>query len=144
MDSNPASLKIDIRPSAVLAAALGAVHILALVVACLNLSGWASYAVIAGVLLSGSASLAAVLQLRSAAVVHLELHADGRAAWRDRGGFWHHGRLGGDHYVSPALVVIGLRPAEARARRLVLAADSASAEDLRRLRVWLRWRGDKA
>jgi hypothetical protein len=144
MGSNPATLKIDIQPSLILAGVLGAVHILALAAAWLSLAGWAAHVVASGVLFSGAASLAKVLQLIPAAVVSLVLHADGRAAWRDRGGVWHEGRYGGEHYVSPALVVVQLRPSERRVRRLVLASDSAPAEDLRRLRVWLRWRGDTA
>jgi hypothetical protein len=142
MDPNPATLKIDIRPSLILSSALSALHFLALAAAWVSLTGWAQYLVVSGVLLSGAATLGSVLQLLPAAVMSLELHADGRASWRDRRGGWHQGGLGGGHYVSWVLVVVGLRPAERRIRRLVLAADSAPPEDMRRLRVWLRWRGN--
>jgi len=142
MGSNAAKLKIEIRPSRILAGALGALHLLALAAGWLSLAGWAGYLVASGVLLSGAASLAHVLQLLPAAVVSLELHADGRVSWRDRRGVWHEGGFGSDHYVSPVLMVVGLRPAHGRTRRLVLAVDSAPAEDMRRLRIWLRWRGD--
>lgn len=144
MDSNPAALKIEIRPSLILAGLLGAVHILGLVAALLSVPGWAGYLVGSGVVLSAVATLAKVLQFLPASVVSLELYADGRASWRDRSGLWHEGGFGGgDHYVSAALVVVALRSAgRHQARPLVLAADSASAEDMRRLRVWLRWRGD--
>jgi hypothetical protein len=142
MDPNPATLKIDIRPSPILAGVLGALHVLALAAAWVSLTGWTEYLVMSGVLLSGAATLGSVLQLLPAAIVSLELHADGRASWRDRRGGWHEGGLGGGHYVSRVLVVVGLRPAERRTRRLVLAVDSALPEDMRRLRVWLRWRGN--
>jgi len=141
-DSNPAAVKIEIRPSLILAGILGAVHSLALAAVLLSLSGWAGYLVASGVVLSAAVTLAKVLQLLPDSVVSLELYADGHASWRDRRGLWHEGGFGGDHYVSAALVVVGLRPAGRRTRPLALVADSASAEDMRRLRVWLRWRGD--
>jgi hypothetical protein len=144
IDSNPAALKIEIRPSLILAGILGAAHVLALAAALLSLPGWAGYLVASGVVLSAAASLAKVLQLLPASVVSLELFANGCASWRDRRGLWHEGGFGGGHYVSAVLVVVGLRSAGRQTQPLVLAADSASAEDMRRLRVWLRWRGDSA
>ncbi len=74
-----------------------------------------------------------------AAAVSLELRADGHASWRDRNGEWHEGRLGADHFVSTALVVMGLDQIERGRKWVVLMADSASPEELRRLRIRLRW-----
>lgn len=51
-------------------------------------------------------------------------------------------RLLADSHVSPWLVVMRYRlPGQRRTRRRVILPDSLAAEDFRRLRVWLRWRG---
>jgi toxin CptA len=134
-----ATLRIDLKPSLKLAALLGAVHLLALAAAWVSLADWPRYLVGSGVLLSGAMCLVEVLQRSSTAALSLELHADGRASWRDRNGTWHEGSLGADRFVSTALVVMGLEMDRGR-KWLVLMADSASAEELRRLRLWLRWR----
>jgi hypothetical protein len=137
--SAAATLQIDLKPSLKLAALLGAVHLLALAAAWLSLADWPRYLVGSGVLLSGAVCLVEVLQRSSGAALSLELHADGRASWRDRNGTWHEGRLGAERFVSTALIVMGLEMNRGR-KWLVLMADSASAEELRRLRLWLRWR----
>jgi len=134
------TLQIDLRPSLQLAALLGVAHVLALAAAWVSLADWPRYLVGSGVLLSGAACLGETLHRSSTAAVSLELHADGRASWGDRNGTWHEGRLGADHFVSTALVVMGLDQIERGRKWVVLMADSASAEDLRRLRIWLRWR----
>jgi len=140
--SDPDTLIVDIRPSLILAGVLGALHVLALAAGWVSLAGWGAYLVLSGVALSAVASLAKALTVLPSAVLSLELRADGRASWRDRSGAWYEGALGTDHYVSPLLVVLRLKPAARGIRRLVLASDSASAEQLRRLRVWLRWQGE--
>ena len=134
------TLQIDLRPSLQLAALLGAAHVLALAAAWVSLADWPWYLVGSGVLLSGAACLVETLHRSSAAAVSLELHSDGGASWRDRNGTWHEGRLGADHFVSTALLVMGLDQSKRGRKWVVLMADSASAEELRRLRSWLRWR----
>jgi len=134
------TLQIDLKPSLQLAALLGVAHVLALAAAWVSLADWPRYLVGSGVLLSGAACLVEILHRSSTAAVSLELHSDGRASWRDRNGTWHEGRLGADHFVSTALLVIGLDQIERGRKWVVLMADSASTEELRRLRVWLRWR----
>src|SRR6266849_595186 len=134
------TLQIDLRPSLQLAVLLGVAHVLALAAAWVSLADWPLYLVGSGVLLSGAACLVETLHRSSTATVSLELHADGRASWRDRNGAWHEGRLGADHFVSTALVVMGLDQNEQCRKWVVLMADSASTEELRRLRIWLRWR----
>lgn len=47
-------------------------------------------------------------------------------------------RVLGSTFVSPLLTVVNLRLESGRRRSLVLAPDSAEADDLRRLRVWLK------
>jgi len=132
-------LQIELKPSLRLAGLLGAAHILALAAAWLSLEGWPRVLVACGVLLSAMGCLAEILLRSSRAAVSLELLDDGRASWRDGSARWHEGRLGDHHFVSAALVVMRLDQTQGGRKWLVLAADSGAPEDLRRLRVWLRW-----
>jgi hypothetical protein len=132
-------LQIELKPSPRLAGVLGGVHVLALAAVWLSLEGWPRYLVACGLLLSAVGCLSEILHRTSRAAVSLELLDDGRASWRDRGATWHEGRLGEDHFVSSALVVMRLDQTQGGRKWLVLAADSGAPEDLRRLRVWLRW-----
>jgi len=134
------TLQIDLKPSLRLAALLGTAHILALAAAWASFADWPRYLVGSGVLLSGAACLVEILHRSSSAPASLELHADGRASWRDRYGAWHEGGLGAGHFVSSALVVMALDRMEGGRKWVVLMADCAPAEELRRLRIWLRWR----
>ena len=137
-------LQIELKPSRRLAGALGGVHVLALAAVWLSLDGWPQYLVACGLLLSAWGCLSEILHRTSRAAVSLELLDDGRASWRDRGATWHEGRLGEDHFVSSALVVMRLDQAQGGRKWLALAADSGAPEDLRRLRVWLRWHRESA
>jgi hypothetical protein len=129
------SLRVDLRPSRLLAVALILVHALALCAVWASLSGWPRYLAGAAVL----ASLARTLQSGWRQVAALELREDGRASWKTRQGTWQEGALGRSHFVSPLLVVVDLEEGTGRPQRLVVPADSAAADDFRRLRVWLRW-----
>jgi hypothetical protein len=133
-------LHLDLKPSLRLAGLLLLVHVLALAVTWVSLAGWAQVLVGSGILLSGSGCLAEVLHRSSRAVVSLELREDGCASWRDRDGGWHEGRLGSDHFVSAALVVVKLDQTGRSRKWLVITGDSAPRQGFRRLRVWLRWR----
>ena len=132
-------LQIELKPSLRLASVLGAVHILALAAAWLSLGGWPRYVVAGGLLASAIGCIAEILHRSSRAAVSLELFDDGRASWRDGNARWHEGRLGDDHFVSAALIVMRLDQTQGGRKWLVLAADSGAPEDLRRLRIWLRW-----
>ena len=132
-------LQIELKPSLRLAGLLGAVHILALAAAWLSLEGWPRVLVACGLLLSAMGCLTEIFHRSSRAAVSLELLDDGRASWRDGSARWHEGRLGDHHFVSAALVVMRLDQTQGGRKWLVLAADSGATEDLRRLRVWLRW-----
>ena len=138
--SAAATLQFDLKPSLKLAGLLVLAHVFALAAVWVSLTGWPQYLVGCGVLLSGAGWLAEVLHRSSRAAVSLEFHEDGRASWRDGNGAWHEGKLGSDHFVSAALVVLGLDQTGRGRKWLVLMADSALPEDFRRLRVWLRWR----
>jgi toxin CptA len=51
----------------------------------------------------------------------------------------------GTTYVTPYLTVLNLRGhGERGARHVTLLPDSLHAEDFRKLRVWLRWKEDRA
>lgn len=69
----------------------------------------------------------------------LELKAEGAVRWQDGSGEWRDGEILSGSYVSGWLLVLILRGG-GRRRSLVLLPDAAAADDLRRLRVWLRWR----
>lgn len=74
--------------------------------------------------------------------------ADGRLLCLDQQGEWREAEVIGDSFVSTGLIVLRYRLPGGRVRALTLLSDSASADDLRRLRVSLRWashtRSDKA
>lgn len=132
-------LRIELKPSLRIAAGLGAAHALALAAAWLSLEGTPLYIVVCGVALSAMGCLSEILHRTSRSAVALELLEDGRASWLDRRAGWHEGRLGADHFVSEALVVMRLDQAQGGRKWLVLSSDSGAPEDMRRLRVWLRW-----
>jgi hypothetical protein len=138
--SAASALQFDLKPSRKLAGLLLVAHVFALGAASVSLAGWPLGLVGLGVVLSGAGCLAEVLHRSSRAAVSLELREDGRASWRDRNGRWHEGRLGNEHFVSTALVVVRLDQTGRGRKWLVLMGDSAHPEDFRRLRVWLRWR----
>jgi hypothetical protein len=138
--SAASTLQLDLKPSLKLAGLLLVVHVLALAATWASLAGWPQVLVGFGILLSGTGCLAEVLHRSSRAAVSLELREDGRASWRDRNGGWHEGRLGSDHFVSAAFVVLGLDQTGRGRKWLVLMGDSTLPKDFRRLRVWLRWR----
>jgi len=73
----------------------------------------------------------------------LDLWDDGRSAWRDRQGRWHQARVATGAYASPWMIIVPLAGSGWRRKWMVILPDGASAEDWRRLRVWLRWRPGK-
>jgi toxin CptA len=69
----------------------------------------------------------------------LRIAGDGRLQARDDTGEWRDAEVLGDSFVSTALIVLRYRIGGSPARSLTLLPDSADADDLRRLRVSLRW-----
>lgn len=82
--------------------------------------------------------LAAWGWLRARPVASLRIAADGRLQCLDDSAEWRDAEVLGDSFVSPGLIVLRYRVA-GQVRTLTLLPDSAGADDLRRLRVSLRW-----
>lgn len=73
-------------------------------------------------------------------IVTIEVGAQGEFRCHVASGEWQEMTVLGDSFVTPWLTVLNLRhPGRWRAQRAILLSDSADAEMLRRLRVWLRW-----
>jgi toxin CptA len=106
----------------------------------ISLGGWPRTLAVVAILASLADSVASALLRAGRSVVSLELHDDGRASWKERRGKAGEGALGRSHFVSPFLVVLELKPADRRGRRVIFLVDSAAPDDFRRLKVWLRWR----
>ncbi len=69
----------------------------------------------------------------------LRLKADGQIHISKAGADWQATEILPGSFVSPGLSVVRLRTAAGELHRLTLLPDSASPDDLRRLRVSLRW-----
>ena len=76
---------------------------------------------------------------RACPVARLRIAADGRLQCLDDTAEWCDAEVLGDGFVSTVLIVLRYRTPGGRARTLTLLPDSADADDLRRLRVLLRW-----
>ena len=94
----------------------------------------------AGILLAWAWHVARALQWGKSVPRTLELNAKGGARCRDGTGQWQEAEILPGSYVSGWLIVVILGAGGRRRRSLVLLPDAAEAEELRRLRVWLRWR----
>lgn len=135
------SVLVELRPSRLLVGALGIAHVAAGVAVFLA-------AVPAWVKLGLSAAVGASLARAGLRhgwsrgrdfIARIEL-VDGR--WRLETGAGAVGRAGlSGGYAHPGIVILNFRLENGRHRSLALLPDSADAESLRRLRVWLRvWR----
>jgi toxin CptA len=78
---------------------------------------------------------------RASPIASLRVAADGRLQCLDDSAEWRDAEVLGDSFVSSVLIVLRYQPAGRRVRTLTLLPDSADADDLRRLRVSLRWAG---
>lgn len=76
---------------------------------------------------------------RACPIATLRIAADGRLQCLDGTAEWRDVEVLGDSFVSTALIVLRYRMAGHPVRTLTLLPDSADADDLRRLRVSLRW-----
>jgi hypothetical protein len=111
----------------------------ALACAWISLPGLAFAPLATGIVLAWVWHCAQALQRSGSAMRALELKAEGAVRWQDGSGEWRDAEILSGSYVSGWLLVLILRGG-GRRRSLVLLPDAAAADDLRRLRVWLRWR----
>jgi hypothetical protein len=134
------TLTVFLRPSRILAVCLTIMATAALACAWISLPPLAFAPVAAGIALAWAWHLAQALQRGAGTMHRLELTGQGDARWQDGSGQWHEAEILPSSYVSDWLVVVNLGATGARGRSLVLLPDCAVADELRRLRVWLRWR----
>ena len=134
------TLTLNLRPSRILALALTLMAGAALAASWTSLPELAVVPVAAGIVLALVWHIPDILQRGTHGVRALELDAEGNARWQDGSGQWHAAKVLPSSYVSGWLVVINLGGDPGAARAVALLPDCAAAEDLRRLRVWLRWR----
>jgi toxin CptA len=136
-------LRLRIAASPLLAGALLLAHGGAIACAVLVLPGWwmpaLAAAAIAGSLVFHIRRDA--LQLSGHAVTELLLEDGARCEFTLKNGETVAGNIEGSTFVAPLLIVINVSPqGRGRRRAAILMPDSAPAEDLRRIRVWLRHR----
>lgn len=134
------TLTVSLRPSRLLALALTLIAAAALACAWISLPDLAFAPVAAGIALAWAWHLAQALQRGRSAARTLELNATGGARCQDGQGQWLDAEILPGSYVSGWLIVLILGAGGRRRRSLVLLPDAAATEELRRLRVWLRWR----
>lgn len=134
------SLRVQLRPSRTLVAALAVGHLLALGAAATGLPGAAASLVVLGLALSLVHQLRLAMHRTALAVAGVDLGSDGRFAVADPAGVWVAAEL--RHSAVPAawLAVLAARDHAGRSRTAVILPDAVDPEVFRRLRVWLRWR----
>jgi len=76
---------------------------------------------------------------RTSPMASLRIAADGRLQCLNDAAEWRDVEVLADSFVSTVLIVLRYRTEEGQVRTLTLLPDSAGADDLRRLRVSLRW-----
>jgi Membrane-bound toxin component of toxin-antitoxin system len=106
----------------------------------ISLPRLASAPVAAGIVLAWVWHFAQAMQRGPSALRTLELNPAGGARCEDGRGRWREAEILPGSYVSSWLIVVILGENGRRERSLVLLPDAAPAEELRRLRIWLRWR----
>lgn len=135
-------LRVRLNASRYLAYVFGVIYAAsAIVLIPLDLPNGAKFVIAIVIALGLVRSVWSTALLRSArAVIAVELRDGDRIAAQTRDGEWHEARLRGTTYTTPTLTVLHLRhPRRLLPRHVVIAGDSASTEELRRMRVWLRW-----
>lgn len=138
-------LKIGLRPSKYLAGILVLAHGAAIaIVVFVALPAWAK--IIAATILLVHLLLVVrrqALLLAADSSIAIEISADNRFSVQTRTGGWSEYEVLGSTYAMPYLTVLNLRQRDSRAlNRITLFPDSLHADDFRKLRVWLRWKGD--
>lgn len=139
-------LRVSLRPSWILAAILAAAHGAAIaVIALVSVPPWLQVIVIAALAASLVFEIRKTALLRAPdAVVALEIASDDALSIQTRRGGWIECDVLGSTYVIYFLAIVNLKEqGSGRVRRAVILPDSIDAEDFRKLRVWLRWKGER-
>lgn len=134
------TLSVSLKPSAILALALTAMAGTALACAWISVPGAAFLPIAAGITLAWAWHCAQALQLQHSSLRELAFDTKGGVRCRDGLGSWQEAAILPGSYVSRWLIVLLLEAGDRRRRSLVLSPDAAASDELRRLRVWLRWR----
>jgi len=119
---------------------LGVIHALATCAVFVALPAMPAVICAVGVTLSAIVHVGRSLQWRRDSVRELMLRPDGGVAWRAGDGMWRSapGATGG--VLAPWLMVIGLKEEGRHLQPLLVLPDAVDGDDLRELRIWLRWR----
>lgn len=135
-------LRTGIHPSPTLAVLLITAHSIAIVCVLGYLPAWwLKGPLVAALAASATFHLRRDVSGRARnAVTAITVHDDGRCELETRDGGVLAGAVLGTTFVSSPLVVVNVRLDDGRRTSVVLLPDSAAAEDLRALRVWLRYR----
>ena len=139
-------LRITLRPSRILAAILVIAHGAAIAaVALAGMPLWLQLIAIAALAASLMFEISHTVLLRAPdAVVALEIAADDALSIQTRRGDWIRCEVLGSTYVTYFLAILNLKEqGSGRVKRAVILPDSIDGEDFRRLRVWLRWKGEQ-
>jgi toxin CptA len=135
-------LKLKLQRSRILAAILVIAHVAAIaVMAFAGIPLW-GVSVVAGILIAHLAFCFRrdVLLMTAGAVVGIEVGPGNVVNVETRSGGWVEYEVLGSTYVMPHLTIMQMQRTDGGAiKRVVLLPDSLPAEDLRRLRVRLRW-----
>lgn len=135
--------RLSVRPSVLIAVAVGAVHL-----AAAGFLWLLPLPLIAQALLTLATAASLVYFMARDAALHsldsivaLEVTEGGGMAYQTRRGAWLDGEVLGSSYVSPRVTIVNLRTREGgRRRRVILVSDNVDARDFRRLRIWLKWK----
>ena len=140
-------LYLSLKPSSLLATTLLIAHGGAIVCAVVFLPGWWMPGVAASVITTSLAFHLCrnALQWSADAVTGIVLSDDAQCDFVLKNGRTLTGTIEGSTFVAPLLTVINIRPfGRGYQRTAILMPDSASAQELRRVRVWLRHRSRQA
>lgn len=139
--------RIEIRPSAMLAVALGVSHLAAgglLWLVPIPVLGKALFTLAIAVSLVHFMARYALLHA-ARSIVALEIKDGIGILVQTRNGEWLDCHPLGSSYVSPRLTIVNLRSrGRWDARRVILVSDNVDARDFRRLRMWLRWKEEES
>lgn len=93
-----------------------------------------------GVALSAIVQVGRSLQWRRDSVRELTLRPDGGVGWRASDGTWRTAPEATGGVLGFWVIVIGLKEEGRHRQPLLVLPDALDGDDLRELRIWLRWR----